>query len=212
MANGFENENYSSGDSGREFDYSWDDQDPDQMNDLVSGMYEPDWEAIAERTHDSSDEEDEEEEDEEEEDEEEEDEEEEDEEEEDEEEEDEEELEETRPTEITPPAYSQSAPETVKLDQRHLKMLEELSSVKEQIKDLQIVESTLRKKILEIVNGNPTLFVADDGLNTPMARIAKRKGMFLRRDASTEIRIRFPELYKSYWEERVTTYLLLIKK
>ncbi len=63
MAHGFENENYSSGDSGREFDYSWDDQDPDQMNNLVSGMYEPDWEAIAERIQDDEDEEDEEDED-----------------------------------------------------------------------------------------------------------------------------------------------------
>ena len=206
MAHGFENENDSSGDSGREFDYSWDDQDPDQMNNLVSGMYEPDWETVAERIQDSADdEEDEEEEDDEEEDDEEDDDDEED-------EEDDDELEETRPAEITPPADTQSVPETVKLDQRHLKMLEELSSVKEQIKDLQIMESNLRKKILEIVDGNPTLFVSDDGLNTPMARIAKRKGMFLRREASTEIRIRFPELYKSYWEERVTTYLLLIKK
>ena len=194
MAHGFENENDSSGDSGREFDYSWDDQDPDQMNNLVSGMYEPDWETVAERIQDSADDEDDEDDDEEEDD------------------EEEEELEETRPAEITPPADTQSVPETVKLDQRHLKMLEELSSVKEQIKDLQIMESNLRKKILEIVDGNPTLFVSDDGLNTPMARIAKRKGMFLRREASTEIRIRFPELYKSYWEERVTTYLLLIKK
>jgi hypothetical protein len=157
-------------------------------------MYEPDWETVAERIQDSADDEDDEDDDEEEDD------------------EEEEELEETRPAEITPPADTQSVPETVKLDQRHLKMLEELSSVKEQIKDLQIMESNLRKKILEIVDGNPTLFVSDDGLNTPMARIAKRKGMFLRREASTEIRIRFPELYKSYWEERVTTYLLLIKK
>ena len=195
MAHGFENENYSSGDSGREFDYSWDDQDPDQMNDLESGMYEPDWEAIAERIQDRADDDEDDDEDDE-----------------DDDEDDDDELEETRPAEITPPADTQSVPETVKLDQRHLKMLEELSNVKEQIKDLQIVESNLRKKILEIVDGNPTLFVSDDGLNTPMARIEKRKGTFLRREASKEIRIRFPEIYKSYWEERLTTYLFLIKK
>ena len=103
-------------------------------------------------------------------------------------------------------------PETVPLGERQLKMLEELADVKAQIKDLQIVESNLRKRILEATDGKPAILVAADAPNVRLAQISSRGGKFLRKGASTEIRIRFPEIFEKYWEDRFTTYLQLFKK
>jgi hypothetical protein len=225
MTEHFEAESYS-GDSDREFDYSWDDQDPEQMSDLVSGAYESDWESRAERIQDESYDDDDEDDDEDDDDED-------DDEDDDDEDDDDEDDDATtsdwqsiaeailarKVNEISKKPDVQATQnqgnqklETLAIGDRQLQMLDELADVKAQIKDLQIVESNLRKRILEVSNGEPAMLVASDDPDVPLAKIARRGGKFLRKGAADEIRIRFPEIYGKFWEERFTTYLLILKK